>query len=371
MPTHSTTSASPAGAVGARRRGCRQSWLHLLALGRFVICLRDRPAARELIALAPSDRPVVPPVHGATTNGGRCNSGRRRRARSAPGRALPPRAARPLLPDARLRARRRGRAAGGLLRAWRGLARFEGRSSLRSWLYTIATNTCLNDDRAAAAARAADRPRPADRTWTTGWACRWPRWSGSSPTRTSGSASRTASPRRMPATSGARASSSPSSPRVQLLPATQRAVLILREVLGFSAREVAEALDTTVASVNSALQRARKTLDERLPEHSQQATLRSLGDRGSRGRRGLHGRHAARRRRPRRGDAGEDAAWSMPPLPAWFAGPEGSAASSSTARCRASGAGATSRRGQRPGRDRRLRLDGGGVARTCRSRSTS
>jgi RNA polymerase sigma-70 factor (ECF subfamily) len=97
--------------------------------------------------------------------------------------------------------------------------------------------------------------------------------------------------------------------------------LILREVLGFSARETADTLDTTTASVNSALQRARRTVDERLPEQSQQATLRALGD--ERLREVVEGYMDAMQR----GDVdavvnmlAEDAAWSMPPLSAWFRG---------------------------------------------------
>jgi RNA polymerase sigma-70 factor (ECF subfamily) len=95
-------------------------------------------------------------------------------------------------------------------------------------------------------------------------------------------------------------------------------------VLGFSAKEVAETLDTTVASVNSALQRARKAVDERLPDQSQQETLRSLGDDG------LREVVDAYVDAWDRGDVDavvsmltEDACFAMPPLATWFHGRDG------------------------------------------------
>jgi RNA polymerase sigma-70 factor (TIGR02960 family) len=108
---------------------------------------------------------------------------------------------------------------------------------------------------------------------------------------------------------------------LQHLPATQRAVLILREVLAFSAAEAATLLDTTVASVNSLLQRARAGLDRRVGDPSQQATLRALG---APGRRELVDAFVAAWERA---DVPailellvEDARFTMPPLPAWFHG---------------------------------------------------
>ncbi|MGV9355606.1 sigma-70 family RNA polymerase sigma factor [Streptomyces misionensis] len=147
-----------------------------------------------------------------------------------------------------------------LVRAWRSHDRFEGRSSLRSWLYRIATNVCL--DMLSAGNR---RARPMDLTDATplAQAALSPRpdhtWLEPVP-----------DARVLPAVGDpAEAAVAKESVRLafmaalQQLPPKQRAVLILREVLAWKASEVAELLDTSVASVNSALQRARATLAER------------------------------------------------------------------------------------------------------------
>ena len=98
-------------------------------------------------------------------------------------------------------------------------------------------------------------------------------------------------------------------------------MLILREVLGYSANEVADTLETSTPAVNSALQRARKTIDETLPERSQAQTLRTLGD--ERISEIVEGYMEAWER----GDVeavtamlAEDAAITMPPMASWFQG---------------------------------------------------
>ncbi len=143
-----------------------------------------------------------------------------------------------------------------LLRAWRNLDRFEGRAALRSWLYKIATNVCL--DMLSGRER---RARPMDLgpsrspDGPIGGILPEVTWIEPVPDRLVGS-------------DGDPADIAESRESIRLafvaalqhLPPRQRAVLILCEVLGWRATEVAELLDTTVASVNSALQRARATI---------------------------------------------------------------------------------------------------------------
>lgn len=196
-----------------------------------------------------------------------------------------------------------------LLGAWKGIAQFEGRATLRTWLYRIATNACLQ--------LIARRPR------------------------------RELATERGPASTGVDVEPFvdepvwlepyPDDPQalleqreslelafvaaLQHLPANQRAVLILRDVLELSAAEVAELLDTSVASITSALQRARQTVATRVPPRSQAAELRALGDDGQRAlvdgfigaweRQDLDGLLALLTR---------DARFSMPPIPTWFDG---------------------------------------------------
>jgi RNA polymerase sigma-70 factor, ECF subfamily len=209
-----------------------------------------------------------------------------------------------------------------LLRAWRGLSRFEGRRSLRPWLYKIATNVCLD--------AIAKRPKrvlpidyggPADVDADPGDPVVEPIWLEPYPDAELGLEDGYAAPE---ARYEQRESVELAFIAVlQHLPARQRTVLILREVLGFSASEVAESLDTTAASVNSALQRARKAVEERLPAQSQQTALRALGDKRLES---LVERYVEAWE-SRDVDAMmtvlvEDARFAMPPYPLWFAGRE-------------------------------------------------
>jgi RNA polymerase sigma-70 factor, ECF subfamily len=209
-----------------------------------------------------------------------------------------------------------------LLRAWRALAGVERFATLRSWLYRIATNVCLDQigrrpkrvlpiDYGPAVTGAAEPSEPlADEIWIEPY-----------PDERIGLEDGYFSPdaryERREAVELAFIAA------LQHLPPRQRAVLILREVLGFSAKEVADDLEATVPSVNSALQRARKAVEERLPERSQQETMRALGD------------ERVRELVQRFVDAfeggdveaitqmlTEDATFGMPPYPSWCQGRE-------------------------------------------------
>jgi RNA polymerase sigma factor (sigma-70 family) len=139
-----------------------------------------------------------------------------------------------------------------LLGAWKGLDGFEGRSSLRSWLFTIATNASL---RVLDGRRRRQLPEELPIEPYPDELLRYEDREGVELAYVAA---------------------------LQLLPPNQRAALLLRDVLGFSARETADVLDTSVPSANSALQRARAKLGREGPARSQQEVLRALGDDRSR-----------------------------------------------------------------------------------------
>ena len=208
------------------------------------------------------------------------------------------------------------------LRAWRGRERFEGRASFRTWLYTIATNACLNVlARRSSARRVLPEAKgpPADRT-PEGAPATEIAWLEPYPDAAlEGIADAAPGP-------DARYELHESVQlafvaAIQHLPPRQRAVLLLRDVLGWSANESAGLLDASVASVNSALQRARATLEQRFP--SGQPSAQPAPDEQQR---------ALLKRYLRAWEGAdldafvallrEDAVLNMPPWPQWYRGRE-------------------------------------------------
>ncbi len=207
-----------------------------------------------------------------------------------------------------------------LVRAWRGLPQFGGRSALGTWLHRIATNVCLRAIERrphltlpvghvlAADPAAPLAPPPVERLWIEPL-----------PDALAAIGDGAASPE-------ARYEQRESVElafvaALQGLPPRQRAALLMRDVLGYAPGEIAEALGTTPAAVYSALQRARATAEETLPARSQQAVLRAVGDAGVR-------ETVARWVRAwEEGDVDDlvamlvdGAAYAMPPTPTWYRG---------------------------------------------------
>jgi RNA polymerase sigma-70 factor (ECF subfamily) len=210
-----------------------------------------------------------------------------------------------------------------LLRAWRGIDALRDRSSSRSWLYTIANNVCLTElSRRSKRVLPHDFGPAAEGHTPPGEPVVESVWVEPYPDDAIGLSDGRAAPEA--AYDQHEAIELAFVAALQHLPPNQRSVLLLREVLGFSAQESASMLDTTVASITSALQRAREAVQKRIPPRSQQANLRSLGDRG------LHdlvGRYVSAWERCDV-DAftsllAEDATFAMPPLSTWYSTREG------------------------------------------------
>ncbi len=207
-----------------------------------------------------------------------------------------------------------------LLGAWRGLANFEGRSSVRTWLYRITTNACLKlierrpqrvlpvDFGPAADPHDVARGRFEDVPWLEPY-----------PAAELVAAAILDSPEtrydRLESVELAFVAA------LQHLPANQRAVLVLRDVLGYSGEETADLLGTSTTSVYSSLQRAHRSVSERVPEQSQQAVLRAIDD---------DELATLIKRYVQAWDDGDvnalvelltvDTTFSMPPMPEWYAG---------------------------------------------------
>jgi RNA polymerase sigma-70 factor (TIGR02960 family) len=203
-----------------------------------------------------------------------------------------------------------------LLAAWRSLDSFEGRSSLRAWLYRIATNRCLNALRARSRRPKeqepmAEPPPPTRRTEPI-WLEPYPDvLLEDMPDRSPGPAARFETRESIELAFIV---------ALQNLPPRQRAALVLRDVLGFSTAEVAEMLDSGEASVKGAVQRARAALSERLPAADRERAPRPNSARERR----LVGRFAEA---VQSGDIDDivalltdDALLTMPPLPLEYQG---------------------------------------------------
>jgi RNA polymerase sigma-70 factor, ECF subfamily len=211
-----------------------------------------------------------------------------------------------------------------MLRAWKGMSGFTGRGTVRAWLYSIATNAALDlakhrsrrelpmEFGPPAGPGAEFEPNATEVPWLEPYPDQW----------------------LAPEAFGRAAAIAPEARyeqresielafivALQQLPPLQRAVLLLREVVGFSTAEIASQLDTSPQSVNSALQRARACVREQKPQLSQQAALSQFGEQ----------RTAAIARQYadaiERADVDtiismltQDASWSMPPVPTWFRG---------------------------------------------------
>jgi RNA polymerase sigma-70 factor (ECF subfamily) len=203
-----------------------------------------------------------------------------------------------------------------LLAAWRGLAGFESRSALGTWLYSIATHVCLRlISQRPRRISSPDHGAPLQATAELGEPVAGPVWLEPLP-----DDDRILGAHEDPSTILQRREHVALAfvAALQHLPGTQRAVLLLREVLEYSAAEAAEMLGTSVASVNSALQRAQKTVKERTPA----ADLQRLGGPEldalllQRFVCAWEGRDIA----AMVSLLAEDARFTMPPLPAWFDG---------------------------------------------------